>query len=141
LTHTLHRTGAKDSLKEDFPLLITPRSGVNDKNLNEKLAKIVSILDQTGIEFWGYAASVNTLHMPPSEIREKLIKHVDRGARIRGVCTSRDQVKQLLTLLKEADFGLSVTISGLREEIFAVCGEAGLAPHSVNLSLGIWGKK
>jgi len=141
LTHTLHRIGDKDSLKEDFPLLITPRSGVNDENLNEKLGKVVGILDQAGIEFWGYAASVNTLHMPPSEIREKLIKHVDRGARIRGVCTGRDQVKQLLTLLQEADLGLSVTISGLREEIFSVCRDAGLMPHSVNLSLGIWGKK
>ncbi len=141
MTHTLHRIGDEDSLKGDFPLLITPRSGVNDQNLNEKLVKVVDILEQAGIEFWGYAASVNTVQMSPSEIREKFIKQVDRGARIRGVCISRDQVKRLLTLLKEADLGLSVTISGLREEIFAVCSEAGLTPHSVNLSLGIWGKK
>ncbi|MEM1525101.1 MAG: hypothetical protein QW618_03055 [Nitrososphaerales archaeon] len=143
LTHTLHRIGDKESLKNDFPWLITPRIGVNDDNLAEKLNKAIDVVEKAGIKFWGYAATVNTLHMSPSDIREKLIKQVSRGgaARLRGIGTSSEQLKDLLKLLKEADLGLSVTISGLRDEIFAICREVGLKPHSVNLSLGIWGMK
>jgi hypothetical protein len=39
------------------------------------------------------------------------------------------------------NLGLSVTVSGLIEEIFDICKELGIKPHSINLSLGVWGKR
>ncbi len=39
-----------------------------------------------------------------------------------------------------ADLGISIVISGLFEDVFEVCRECGLVPHSVNMSLGTWGR-
>ncbi len=144
MTHTLHRLGKPDDLEDDFPWLITPRAGVNDKDLAEKIDKVIDIIEQLNIEIWGYGACKNTLMTPLSEMRKSLRELALKKpslARLRGVCTSREQLKEFLKALKEVDLGISVTVSGLIDEIFSICREIGLKPHSVNLSLGVWGKK
>ena len=37
--------------------------------------------------------------------------------------------------------GISIVVSGIFDEVFAVCKEVGIIPHTVNMSLGTWGKK
>ncbi|MCX8186967.1 MAG: hypothetical protein N3G48_07695 [Sulfolobales archaeon] len=141
MTHTLHRFGKREN---DIPWLITPRVGVNTDNLIEKLEKVIKIIDDSGIKMWGFGASKNTLMTS----REKLIKELKEAAektpkvaRLRGVCTSKEQLKQFLKSLKEADLGFSVTISWLIKDAIEVCKELGIKPHSINISLGVWGKK
>lgn len=53
---------------------------------------------------------------------------------------SEEKVKKVLKELKEVDLGLSVVVSGFYEEIFKLLSEVGLSPHTVNLSLGVWGR-
>jgi hypothetical protein len=36
---------------------------------------------------------------------------------------------------------LSVVVSGLLEEVLPACREAGVTPHTINYSLGVWGRK
>ena len=46
-----------------------------------------------------------------------------------------------LKQIKEKDLGMSVIISGVLSEVIPACKEAGVTPHSINYSLGVWGKK
>ena len=42
--------------------------------------------------------------------------------------------------LAEAQLGLSVVVSGLFDEVAGCCGRAGTGAHTVNHSLGFWGR-
>ena len=57
-----------------------------------------------------------------------------------AVFKDRDKLRACLQELKDRDFGISVVISGLFNEARKICSEVGLAPHTVNQSLGIHGK-
>ncbi|MEM2158259.1 MAG: hypothetical protein QXO72_04515, partial [Sulfolobales archaeon] len=128
----------------DIPWLITPRVGINTDNLIEKLEKAIEIIDNTGIKMWGFGASKNTLMIPRNkliqELKEAAVK-TPRVARLRGVCTSKEQLKNFLKSLKEADLGFSVTISWTIKDALETCKELNIKPHSINISLGVWGKK
>ncbi|MGI6605388.1 MAG: hypothetical protein ACOX2S_10285 [bacterium] len=43
--------------------------------------------------------------------------------------------------LKKKDLGFSVVISGCWEEVLPACQDAGVTPHTINYSLGVWGRK
>lgn len=141
MTHTLHRFGKREN---DIPWLITPRIGINTNNLFEKLEKAIEIIERSGIKMWGFGALRNTLMIPKNKLIQELKEVAVRSpgvARLRGVCTSKEQLRQFLKSLKEADLGLSVTISWTIKEALEICRELNIKPHSVNISLGIWGKK
>ena len=57
-----------------------------------------------------------------------------------AVYTSKAAVQKVLTTLREADLGISIVVSGLFDEVFDLCQKSGLVPHTVNMSLGTWGK-
>jgi len=73
------------------------------------------------------------------------IKHTWDNNRVMGirgwVMKSRDDVKSCLKDLKDRNYGISITVSGLIEDILGIGREIDLPPHSILLSLGIWGKK
>ena len=48
MTHSLHRVGIVDDLKEDYVILAMLATGINDKSPNsrQKLVKIAEILNQ-----------------------------------------------------------------------------------------------
>lgn len=141
MTHTLHRFGDR---KNDYPWLITPRIGVNTDNLPEKLKKTIKIIDECNIKMWGFGASKNTFMAPRNVLIEELMQVAEKSpgvARLRGVCTTEEQLKQFIKKFKDAEVGLSLTVSGYIEDILKICKELGIKPHSINMSLGIWGKK
>ncbi|MBS7638568.1 hypothetical protein KEJ49_06800, partial [Candidatus Bathyarchaeota archaeon] len=57
-----------------------------------------------------------------------------------AVYTDREAVVEVLRELREEDLGLSIVVSGVFEGVFEACRRAGLKPHTVNMSLGTWGK-
>ncbi|MDI6809557.1 MAG: hypothetical protein QME66_11340, partial [Candidatus Eisenbacteria bacterium] len=56
-----------------------------------------------------------------------------------GVFDNKEQLESFLRDLKERDYGLSVVVSGLYDVIKSICDKIGIAPHTTNHSLGIWG--
>jgi hypothetical protein len=59
---------------------------------------------------------------------------------VHAVFTSTDQVVSLLSQLKEANLGVSVVVSGLVAPVAVCCHKANLRPHTVEYSLGVWGR-
>jgi len=59
---------------------------------------------------------------------------------IHAVFRDREKLKACLKEIKERDFGISTVVSGLCGETEKICAEIGLAPHTVNYSLGVHGR-
>jgi hypothetical protein len=135
MTHSLHRCGRLQ--ENDFVWLLYHVKGVNDQNFVERLRKAIGIVEEVGSVNWGDVKSGPIVSVPLAEIKEK----VTEKSRIRGVFTSRDQVTKFLKKMKEADLGFCVIISGILDQVFSACQEAGVKPHTMNYSLGVFGNK
>jgi len=137
MTHTLHRCGTPESLRDDYPWLMYWSRGINDVDVRRKCLEIIEAAQAVGCENWGDTKAGSILARPAEEIKGDL---TDRS-RVRGVFTSKQQLTEFLRILKEKDLGMSVIISGLLEDVLDACRQAGVTPHTINFSLGVWGKK
>ncbi len=135
MTHTLHRTGDIESLKEDFPMLTHVARGFNDIGAGERLKQMAEIARKyTDLNF-GDCKVANQFMMPPEEIMQRhtvgwQVVFKDKGSLI--ACMRE---------LKERKVGISVVVSGLFDEVFECCKEAGIAPPLIEFALGIHGNK
>lgn len=137
MTHSLHRSGGLESQKKDFNWFMYQTKGVNDVNIKPKALEFIAAAEAVGSENWGDVKTGPITRYSSEEIREKL---TDKS-RIRGVFTRKEQVVDFLKQIKDKELGQSVVITGVLSEVLPACKDAGVTPHSINYSLGVWGKK
>ena len=137
MTHTLHRHGTPESLKDDFVWLMYQAKGINDRDIAPKARAFVKAAEAAGCTNWGDVKSGSVVQLTAEEIKARL----GDKSRVRGVFTSAGQVAAFLREVRRKDLGISVVISGLLDEVLGACREAGVTPHTINYSLGIWGRK
>ena len=136
MTHTLHRKGDIDSLKTDFVLLVLPDKDVNLEGSVEKMKQFLDIFScrKADIVNYGNCSTGNSHHFSIEDLKK--VKNLILNA----VFKDRDELKACLQEIKDRDFGISIIISGVYDEVAKVCKEIGLLPHTVGLSLGIHGR-
>lgn len=140
MTHTLYREGTVESLKNDFVLVITGAKGYNKRGCAPRLREMLRII-----------ASFNPINMGSMEVGnlgrgmpvKEIISNVSDAAIAQAAFDDKETVIEVLRALKEADLGISVTISGLTEEVKEIMGRAGVGdhPHTSNLALGFMGRR
>lgn len=138
MTHTLHRRGTDESLKNDYVLLVTAASGINHVGSLDKLRKVLEVIWEVG------PSNVGSQHLGTilqGYSLEEIKAALNEVPRIRCAFSSKEKVREIIRRLKELDLGMSVTIEGPTTDIVEMSAEMGISPHSVNLSLDIWGKK
>jgi hypothetical protein len=138
MTHTLHRRTDHISGIEDFTILCMAAQKYNDKGAGEKLKKIFKLVsdsnpdnlanDNLGGRYTGYTD-------------EEILEHMGDKAYIGAAFSDRSRLRDALIKIKEADLGMSVVVTGNYKVVFEILKEIGLQPHTVNMSLGIFGKK
>ena len=135
MTHTLHRRGDEKGLSEDYVMLIMPAKGINEDDAQEKLHRIWELLasHKPHLVNFGNATTGNS-HTTDLDTLKKSVNRL-----IHAVFKDRERLKACLKEIKERDFGLSVVLSGLYSDVEKLCAEIGLAPHTVEHSLGIHG--
>ena len=135
MTHTLHRRGNKQDLREDYVMLIMFSKGINEDGAQEKFKQMWSILEkhEADIVNFGNVTTGNSRTTTFEELQKSETKL------LHAVFNSRDKLKACLVDIKDGDFGLSVVLSGIYEDVEKPCGEIGLTPHTVEHSLGIHG--
>ncbi len=138
MTHSLHRRGTYEELKDEYLLLVTIANGVN--NSPDAKDKLRRVLD----EMWD-VGPVNTGSNETGTILSGVsIDEIKQGftkvPRIRCCFDSKEKIREMLRRLIDMDLGVSVTISGSRKDVEELCQEFGIKPHSVNLSLQVWGR-
>ncbi len=137
MTHTLHRSGTIESLRGDYVWLMYQAKGINDTNIKPKAEEFIAAAEAVGCENWGDVKSGSILDLGSPAVKAR----ISDKSRLRGVFTSRSQVVEFLRRIKERNVGLSVVISGLLDQVLPACAEAGVTPHTINYSFGVWGKK
>ena len=139
MTHSLHRRGSVKDLHEDYVLIFYTSKGINREGSDEKMKQfwhVLSHYEQDLVNFGnhhpnrsgGEPYNMEDLKKAKSQMNMAVFKDVEK-------------LKACLQEIKERDFGISVVVSGLYGETKRICSEIGLAPHTVNLSLGIHGNK
>ena len=137
MTHTLHRTGDPASLSEDYPMLAIRAKGFNDEGNDWRLRKILEIAARHPIVNFSDVKTGSKFSVSLEEILNSDIQDLPM---VQMVFTGREDMTRFMEELKEADLGISVVASGLMEEIFQCCRKASLKPHSVDYSLGVYGR-
>lgn len=137
MTHSLHRRGCKESLKDDFVILITPAVGINHENSGPMLWKILDIITDVGPNNIG---SYETGTIYTGVTIEQIKESMPETPRVRCCFDSKEKMFEVLKRIKELDAGLSVTISGINEDVLEMANKLDIKAHSINYSLGIFGR-
>ncbi len=136
MTHSLHRCGTRENLQNDFALLCIPELGYNHVHSPDKARRFLEIIKQYNPDNYG----VITLGNKYTHTDEELIQALDSSPAIFSVINRKEDLIEIFKELKAEDLGLCVVVNGVYETIQECCREAGLQPHTVNHSLGVWGK-
>lgn len=136
MSHTLHRIKTETGKSDDYVVLIMPARGINNVDVVETYRKYLRLLYQFHpINMGGMkigTLAVNTF--------EELLENISPDApMIHAVFSDRDTLINVMKALKEADYGYSVVISGLVDDVDCCAKKAGIQRHSVDLTLGTWG--
>ena len=138
MTHTLHRRGSIQDLHEDYVVLILTAPGINREGSEEKMRQIWEVFSHYEKDLCNFGNHDPNRDGDVLYNMEDLKKAKSRIAH--AVFKDRDTLKACLKELKDRDFGVSVVVSGLYDEVDKICAEVGLSPHTVNQSLGIHGR-
>jgi hypothetical protein len=137
MSHTLHRRGTLESLKNDYIVFAMSAKGVNEVDSNIKLKRFLEIVSRFGPVNLGDMRTGNRYITTDQEIIDK----TQDTSIVHGVFDNRESLIKALKALKDEDMGISVIVSGLLGNVQECCREAGIERHTCETSLGIWGKK
>jgi hypothetical protein len=137
LTHSLHRRGAVEDLKEDFIMLFL-LSRIKPQGTYETMRQIWDVLSHYEHHLVNFGTPNPNRDGGELHNLEQLKTSID-SRMIMAVFKNRETLTDCLKEIKERNFGISLVISGLYKEIGKTCAETRLSPHTVNLSLGIHG--
>ena len=137
MTHSLHRRGDRESLKQDFVVLGCPATGVNKKGSAPNTQKFLSICYKHGPINLGDMKTGNIYNTTMDDI----LSRVTDGTIVQCTFDNREKIVALLKDLKENRPGISVIISGVTDVVQQCMMEAGMGRiHSLEYSLGTWGQ-
>lgn len=137
MTHSLHRRGPREALEKDY-VLVAMTSKENKEVTKPVLSDVARIVLETGVSNTG-SSGLET-NMPLGFDQDWFIQSIPKSHGLLSSFSSKEKLRQALIKLKKADLGISITVSGLIDEVIPMAQEIGLKPHTINLSLGIIGK-
>jgi len=131
MTHTMHRQGNIESLKEDYIVLIVGSDipfDIYRRRLHKKFPSIYEMVKKV------------LLNLGILELL-RIIKKTESGESYGNrVFNNKKELGSYLKRLKEKNLGKSVVVSGLFDEVIDCLREINLSPHTIQFSLGIFGK-
>jgi hypothetical protein len=138
VTHSLHRRGSVEDLHEDYVVIFYSSKGINREGAEEKMRQIWEVLshyEQDLVNFGNHHPNWSGGELYKMEDLKKAYSQMNMA-----VFKDGEKLKACLQEIKAKDFGISVVVSGLYGDTAKICSEIGLAPHTVNISLGVHGK-
>jgi hypothetical protein len=138
MTHTLHRRGNDlELLSQDYVILCMPSKDINHEGSGPKLRRFFELCQESGAIKIGDCRKGNEYHQDGVQA---VLDNVEDRAVIHAVFKDLDTLTTALGALKSAELGLSIVVSGLFEHVAQCCKDTGLETHTVNQSLGRWGR-
>lgn len=140
MTHTLHRQGCVQALQGDYVVFTFAEEeesvpgvlAAHKARLRKRFPRGYAMLRSLKRAV-GSILRVIGIRRPEEEPKEEL-----EGL---FVLHSRGELSNCVEMLKKANTGKSVVVSGLIDEVNSCLRELDLCPHTIQLSLGYFGKK
>ena len=137
MSHTLHRYGISEAdLQDDFVVFAIAAQTVNAKGINPEFKVFEEIVTKYNPVNYGDMRTGNKFNVGMDVVNAS---YKDNSI-VHAVFTDEDTVAKALKDLADANLNVSIVVSGLTEHTAECCHKAGIAPHTVNHSMGIWGK-
>lgn len=136
MTHSLHRQGTPDNLKNDFVVFAIAAQGYNAEGAEPKFRRFAEIVLRHNPVSFGDMRTGNFFSTP----LEKILSSLRGNSIVHAVFNDEETVTAVLKELREADLGISVVVSGLFGPVHEACRRVGLEIHTIEHSLGVWGK-
>jgi len=137
MTHTLHRLGNIDNLRDDYVVFAMPAQGINEEGSHAALRRFMELAFELDPVNAGDTVIGNML----THSRQELLDGIEDGHVVHAVFADEDKVATLLNRVREADLGMSVIVSGLFGRARECARGAGLRQlHTVECSCGVWGQ-
>ena len=136
MTHSLHRQGDPADLARDFVVFAIAAQGITSAGSASKFREFACVVKKYDPVNWGDMRTGNIFAVEAGIITDS----TQDNSIFHAVFTDADTVASVLRDLAEADLGLSIVVSGLFDTISTCCEKAGLSEHTVEYSLGIWGR-
>jgi hypothetical protein len=136
MTHTNHRAGTPDSLSRDYIVFMYGAKGLTNAGAGPKIQEFLKMsLKHHPVNF-GQPFVGNMFTMS----YETLLRNMEKHTKVYVVFDDRDNAAAFVKEVKQADFGVSIIVSGLIDEVEKMSKVNGIKPHTAQCSLGIWGK-
>ncbi len=136
MTHTLHRLGNPDNLRDDFVVLAMSAKGINEEGSH--------IMMRAFMEFAFELDPINAGDMKTGNIythsRQEILDGIQDVSIVHAVFTDEAKVSMLLERVREAELGISVVVTGLFGRVRECALKGGTRQHTVECSSGIWGR-
>jgi hypothetical protein len=110
--------------------------GLNEEGSAERMKQFLGILLRHHPVNFGDMVTGNC-HV---KSREEILQNIQSTSIVHGVFTDDQTVVEILKEVKEADLGMSVVVTGIHDETEKSCRKGGVAKHTVENSLGIFGQ-
>ena len=136
MTHTLHRRGTRDSLSEDYIVFTMSAKNFNEEGSAERMKKFLGILLSHHPVNYGDMVTGNC-HV---KSQEEILNNIQTTSIVHGVFTDPAEVVEILRELKDTELGMSIVVTGIHDETERSCQQGGIAKHTVENSLGIFGQ-
>lgn len=133
--------GTVEDLQHDYTIIVRPERGYNDIGSREKQQKVLRALADCGaVDIC--SARGEGFHGNIFETTiEQIIEGVGEGQSVFAAFDDQENLEKWLRYIAAQDFGLSVVVQGLCENVAASLERTGLKLHTTNHSLGIWGHR
>lgn len=141
MSHAAHRFGTVEELRGDYNILVKPYKALDDVDEKTKEEAIDKTEAMADIAFANGA--INLGRRSGCIGRGDRYQDIMKWRSLQGffaAFSDREKLKKVLQEYKKRDYGISVVAGGLIEEIFAMCREIGIKPHTILYSFGVWGK-
>ena len=136
MTHMNHRRGTRESLEHDFAVIVMTQKGINDEAARPKLQKVFEIAKAHNAVNLGDGKRNTMYVLGYKNMYDGMIDHGVSQA----VFKDAKDVAGFLEDMREADLGISTVVSGLFDITADCCHQAGIHPHTVEFSGGVWGR-
>lgn len=136
MSHTLHRLGTRENLRQDFVVFAMSAKGINEKGSAPKLRRFLEMALAYDPVNYGDMKTGNKF----THSLEEILEGIQDVSIVHAVFTDEEPVARLLADLEREDLGVSVVVSGLFDRVGECARKAGLRQHTLEYSLGIWGR-
>jgi hypothetical protein len=136
VTHTLHRRGDPDALRRDYVVLLMAAQGVNADGSTAAKREALTLARRFHPVNLGDGKYGNLF----SKGATAILTNVDDRSVVHAVFDDEDAMLRYVTALKQAALGLSVVVTGVFAPLYARLATIGLGPHTVQFSLGTFGR-